>query len=99
MRRRRHVLGDRAVPAAAMRASVAGYPLMAEQYLDRGAGDPLFDLLADQGMGHRVVVVVSELAPENRLRGDCPHLLCSFDAFDADHRVMLASYLRGCGTR
>ena len=37
-----------------------------------------------------------EPAPVNRLRGACPHLLCSFDA---DHRVMLASYLRGCGTR
>jgi hypothetical protein len=55
--RRRHVLGDRAVPTAAMRAGVACYPLMAEQYLDRGAGDPQFDLLADQGMGYRVVVV------------------------------------------
>ena len=30
---------------------------MAEQHLDRGAGDPQFDFLADQGVRHRVVVM------------------------------------------
>ena len=53
----RHVLGDRGVPAAPMRTGVAGDALMAETPRP-WCGDPRFDLLADQGMRHRVVVVV-----------------------------------------
>src|ERR1019366_1988234 len=55
--RRRHVLRDRAVPAATIGTGVAGYPLMTEQHFDRGAGDAQFDFLAVQGMRHRVVMV------------------------------------------
>jgi hypothetical protein len=37
---------------------VAGYALVTEQHFDGVAGDPQFDLVADQGVRHRVVVML-----------------------------------------
>src|SRR5947209_467556 len=53
-----HVLGAGGVAAFEVAAPVAGYPLAAEEHLDGVLADPRVDPLADQLVGHRVVMPV-----------------------------------------
>jgi len=48
------MLGIGAVPLPAVAPVVGGDALAAVEYLDSAGGEPYVDLLADQGVGHRV---------------------------------------------
>src|SRR3954453_22286061 len=49
-----HVVGIGAVPPAGVAAFVGGDALTAMEHLDGARREPHVDLLADQGVGHRV---------------------------------------------
>jgi hypothetical protein len=55
----RHVRRNGRVLAASSLAKVGSGPLVLEEDLDGGCGDPRLDLLPDQGVGNAVVVLLN----------------------------------------